>query len=69
MPKHLSAKAIRYTTNQLEKGRRASVVAVELGVMPRHIRRLRTEFRETRSDYVPRLLGRPTLSRRPRRCI
>lgn len=47
--------------NQLEKGRRASVVAAELGVTPRRIRRLRAEFRETGSAHVPRPPGRPAL--------
>ena len=61
MAKRLTAKAIRYAMNQLEKGRRASEVAAELGVTPRHIRRLRTEFRETGSAHVPRSPGRPAL--------
>lgn len=47
--------------NQLEKCRSASGVAAELGVTPRHIRRLRAEFRETGSAHVPRLPGRPAL--------
>ena len=61
MTKRLTAKAIRYAMNQLEKGRRASVVAAELGVTPRHIRRLWAEFRETGSAHVPRPPGRPAL--------
>ena len=36
-------------------------MAAELKVTPRHIRRLRAEFRETGSVHVPRLPGRPTL--------
>ena len=47
--------------NQLEKGKRVSVVAAELGVMPRYIRRLQVEFRETGSAHVLRLPGRPAL--------
>ena len=61
MAKRLTAKAIRYAMNQLEKGRSASEVAAELGVTPRHIRRLRTEFRETGSAHIPRSPGRPAL--------
>ena len=61
MAKRLTAKAIRYAMNQLEKGRSASDVVAKLGVTPRHIRRLRTEFRETGSAHVPRSPGRPAL--------
>ena len=47
--------------NQLEKGRRVSAVAAELGVTPRRIRRLRAEFREAGSVHFPRPPGRPAL--------
>ena len=58
MIKRLASKAIRYAMNQLEKGKRVSVVVSELGVTPRYIRRLRAEFRETGSVYVPRFPGK-----------
>ena len=61
MKKRLTAKPIRSAMNQLEKGKKVSVVAAELKVTPRHIRRLRAEFRETGSVHVPCLPGRPTL--------
>ena len=35
------------------------MVAAELGVTPRHIRRLHAEFRKTRSAHSPRASGRP----------
>lgn len=58
MTKRLASKAIRYAMNQLEKGKRVSVMVSELEVTPRYIRRLRAEFRETRSVYIPRFPGR-----------
>ena len=58
MIKRLASRAIRYAMNQLEKGKRVSVAVSELGVTPRYIRRLRAEFRETGSVYVPRFPGR-----------
>ena len=61
MAKRLTAKSIRYAINQLEKGRSSSVVAAELGVTPRHIRRLHAEFRKTEHAHVPRPPGRPVL--------
>ena len=61
MAKRLTAKAIRYVMNQLEKGKSASEVAAELGVIPRHIRRLRAKLRETGSAHVPLSPGRPAL--------
>ena len=57
----LTTESIRYAMNQLEKGKMVSVVAAELKVTPRYIRRLRAEFRETGSVHVPRLPGRPIL--------
>ena len=59
MTKRLMAKSIRYAMKQLEKGKSASTVANELGVTPRHIRRLRAEFREIGFAHVPRSAGRP----------
>ncbi len=61
MAKRLTAKSIRYAINQLEKGRSSSVVAAELGVTSRHIRRLHAEFRKTGSAHIPRTPGRPTI--------
>ncbi len=58
MTKRLASKAIRYAMNQLAKGKRVSVVIPEPEVTPRYIRRLRAEFRETGSVYVPRFPGR-----------
>lgn len=57
MGKRLTVKAIWYVINQLEKGRSASEVAARPEVTPRHIRRLQTKFRETRSAHIPRLSG------------
>ncbi|MYH04141.1 MAG: hypothetical protein F4010_06115 [Cenarchaeum sp. SB0669_bin_11] len=61
MAKCLTAKSIRYAINQLEKGRRSSVVAAELGVTSRHIRRPYAKFRKTGSAPIPRTPGRPAL--------
>ena len=61
MVKRLTAKSIRYAINQLEKGRRYSVVAAELGVTSRHIRRPYAKFRKTGSAPIPRTPGRPAL--------
>ena len=61
MAERLTEKSIRYAMNQLEKGKKVSVVAAELKVTPRHIRMLRAEFKETGSVHVPCLPGRPTL--------
>ena len=61
MATRLTAKTIRYAMNQLDKGRSASVIASEIGVTSRHVRRLRAEFRETGSPHVPRAPSRPPL--------
>ena len=61
MAKRLTAKSIRYAINQLEKGRISSVVAAELEVTPRHIRRLHAEFRKTEHAHIPRAPGRPAI--------
>lgn len=61
MAKRLTTKAIRYAMNQLEKGKRTLVVAAELGVTPRHIRRLWAKFRDAGSVHVPLPPGRPAL--------
>ena len=37
--KRLTADAIRYAIRQRKKGKSASAIASELGVMPRHVRR------------------------------
>ena len=37
MKKHLTEKSIRSAMNQLERGKKVSVVTAELKVMPRHI--------------------------------
>ena len=44
---------------QLKKGTSSSVVASEIGVTPRHVRRLWAEFRVTGSPHVPKTPGRP----------
>ncbi len=59
MAKRLTAKAIRYAMRQLKKGTSSSVVASEIGVTPRHVRRLWVEFRVTGSPHVPKTPGRP----------
>ena len=61
MAERLTTESIQYAMNQLENGKKVSVVAAELKVTPRHIRRLRAEFKETGSVHVPRLPGRPAL--------
>ena len=50
---------------QLKKGRSSSEVAVEVGVTPRHIRRLWAEFCTTGSPHVPLNPGRPALQPSP----
>lgn len=59
MAKRLTAKAIKYAMTQLEKGRSVSEVAVEIGVTPRHVRRLLAKFRITGTSHVPQQPGRP----------
>ena len=59
MAKRLTAKAIRYAMGQLNKGKSPSGVATGIGVTPRHVRRLWTEFCATGSPHVPKTLGRP----------
>ena len=65
MAKRLTAKAIRYAIGQLKKGKSPSVVASEIGVTPRHVRRLWTEFRVTGSPHVPKTPGRPAAKLSP----
>ena len=65
MTKRLTAKAIQYAMAQLKKGRSPSEVAAEVGVTPRHIRRLWAEFCTTGSPHVPLSLGRPALRPSP----
>ena len=50
---------------QLDKGKSAVEVAVEVGVTARHIRRLRTEFHTTGSPHIPQRLGRPAQQSSP----
>ena len=59
MTKRLTAKAIRYAMGQIKKGASSSAVAVQIGVTPRHVRRLWAEFCATGSPHIPRMLGRP----------
>lgn len=61
MTKRLTAKVTRYAMKQLEKGRSVSEKAADLGVAPRHIRKLRAEFGETGSAHVLRSPGRRAL--------
>ena len=65
MAKRLTAKAIRYAMGHLKKGASSSVVASEIGVTPRHVRRLWAEFRATGSPHVPKTPGRPTAKPSP----
>ena len=65
MAKRLTAKAIRYAMGQLKKGTSSSVVASEIGVTPRHVRRLWAEFRATGFPHVPKTPGRPTTKPSP----
>ena len=59
MTKRLTAKAIRYAMGQIKKGTSSSAVAVQIGVTPRHVRRLWAEFYATGSPHIPKMLGRP----------
>ena len=59
MTKRLTAKAIRYAMGQIKKGTSSSAVAVQIGVTPRHVRRLWAEFCATGSPHIPRMPGRP----------
>ena len=59
MTKRLTAKAIRYAMGQIKKGASSSAVAVQMGVTPRHVRRLWAEFCATGSPHIPRMPGRP----------
>ncbi len=61
MTKRLTAKSIRCAMKQLEKGKSTSPVAAELGVTPRHMRRLRSKFKETEYVHVLRSTGGPAL--------
>ncbi len=65
MAKRLTAKAIRYAMGRLKKGASSSVVASEIGVTPRHVRRLWAEFRVTGSPHVPKTPGRPAAKPSP----
>ncbi len=58
MTKRLTAKAIRYAMGQIKKGTSSSAVAVQIGVTPRHVRRLWAEFCATGSPHIPRMPGR-----------
>ena len=59
MTKHLTAKTIRHAMGQIKKGTSTSAVAVQIGVTPRHVRRLWAEFCATGSLHIPRMPGRP----------
>ena len=65
MTKRLTAKAIRYAMGQIKKGASSSAVAVQIGVTPRHVRRLWAEFCATGSPHIPRMLGRPATQPSP----
>ena len=56
--KRLTADAIRYAIRQRKKDKSASTIASELGVTPRHVRRLWAGFCRTGTPYVPRRPGR-----------
>ena len=59
MTKRLTVKAIRYAMGQIKKSSSSSAVAVQIGVTPRHVRRLWAEFCATGSPHIPRMPGRP----------
>ncbi len=61
MRKRLDERAIKYLIRQLQKGARASHVALQLGVTSRHVRRLWEHFLEEGSIdcIMPRPAGRP----------
>ena len=59
MTKRLTAKAIRYVMGQIKKGTSTSAVAVQIGVTPRHVRRLWAEFCATGSLHIPKMTWRP----------
>ena len=59
MTKRLTAKAIRYAMGQIKKGTSTSAMAIQMGVTPRHVRRLWAEFCATGSPHIPRMPGRP----------
>ena len=65
MTKRLTAKAIRYAMGQIKKGTSSSSVAVQIGVTPRHVRRLWAEFCATGSPHIPRMPGRPATQPSP----
>ena len=60
MAKRLTSKSILYAMNQFKKGKSKSDVVVEIGVTPRHVRRLWAEFCATGTSHVPKTPGRPT---------
>ena len=49
---------MRYAIRRRKKGKSASTLASELGVMPRHVRRLWAGFCRTGTPHVPRRPGR-----------
>ena len=57
--------AIRYAMGQIKKGASSSAVAVQIGVTPRHVRRLWAEFCATGSPHIPRMPGRPATQPSP----
>ena len=59
MTKRLTAKTIRYTMGQIKKGTSTSAVTVQIGVTPRHARRLWAEFCATGSPHIPKMPGQP----------
>ena len=67
MTKRLTAKAIRYAMGQIKKGTSSSAVAVQIGVTPRHVRRLWVEFCATGSPHISKMLGRPATGLSPER--
>ena len=61
MAERLTAESIRYAMNQLEKGKKVSVVAAELKVTPRHILEAAGRVQGEGSVHVLYLPGRPAL--------
>ena len=58
MVKRLTTKSIRYAMEQIKKGRKDTDVAIEIGVSPRHVRRLWVRFCTTGTPHIPQRPGR-----------
>lgn len=56
----LTGKSVRYAITQLGRGRSTVIVAAEIGVTPRHLRRLWAAYRRTGTIPVSRPAGRPS---------